>query len=332
VPEMPLFSLGAMTEGQLGSLIAIALYRACRGKYHVAAMLSHVIVDLADPAFLRPTKPIGPFFTQEQAALLAVEQGWDVAEDAGRGYRRVVASPEPKGFVEIDAIRCLLDAGQVVVAGGGGGIPVGRHGDDWDGVDAVIDKDYAAAELANQLNAEALVLVTGVEAVLLDFGRPTQRRVTRLTATEAERHLADGQFPEGSMGPKVRAATRFVDRGGRLSVITTAELAAATLDSTDPDDESVGTRIVGRAPRWPRRRTSRRCGPRGSIPASSTAPVRTTSSWWRGRPTTTQSREPSRPARWWSRPPACRPVRPTLRPPRGRCAMPSACNRRPTSR
>lgn len=244
VPEMPLFSLGAMTEGQLGSLIAIALYRACRGKYHVAAMLSHVIVDLADPAFLRPTKPIGPFFTQEQAALLAVEQGWDVAEDSGRGYRRVVASPEPKGFVEIDAIRCLLDAGQVVVAGGGGGIPVGRHGDDWDGVDAVIDKDYAGAELANQLGAEALVLVTGVEAVLLDFGRPTQRRVTRITTTEAERHLADGQFPEGSMGPKVRAATRFVDRGGRLSVITTAELAAATLDSTDPDDESVGTRIV----------------------------------------------------------------------------------------
>lgn len=244
VPEMPLFSLGAMTEGQLGSLIAIALYRTCRGKYPVAAMLSHVIVDLDDPAFRRPTKPIGPFFAQEQAALLAVEQGWVVAEDAGRGYRRVVASPEPKGFVEIDAIRCLLDAGQVVVAGGGGGIPVGRHGDGWDGVDAVIDKDYAAAELAHQLDAEALVLITGVEAVLLDFSRPTQRRVTWLTTAEAERHLADGQFPEGSMGPKVRAATRFVDRGGRLSVITTAELAAATLDNTDPADESAGTRIV----------------------------------------------------------------------------------------
>ena len=178
VPEMPLFSLGAMTEGQLGSLIAIALYRACGGRYHIAAMLSHVIVDLADPAFARPTKPIGPFFSADKAARLARERGWDIAEDAGRGYRRVVASPEPKGFVEIDAIRCLLDAGHVVVTGGGGGIPVGRRGTVWDGVDAVIDKDYAAAELAHQLSADALVLITGVDAVLLDFGQPTQRRVT----------------------------------------------------------------------------------------------------------------------------------------------------------
>lgn len=244
VPEMPLFSLGAMTEGQLGSLIAIALYRACGGKHHIAAMLSHVIVDLSDPAFRRPTKPIGPFFSRAEALALARERGWDIAADSGRGYRRVVASPEPKGFVEFEAIRCLLDAGQVVVAGGGGGIPVGRRGDVWDGVDAVIDKDYAAAELAHQLCAEALVLITGVDAVLLDFGKDTQRRVTWLTADEAEQHLADGQFPEGSMGPKVRAASRFVDRGGRVAVITTAALAAATLGSGERGDDQVGTRIV----------------------------------------------------------------------------------------
>jgi carbamate kinase len=244
VPEMPLFSLGAMTEGQLGSLIAIALYRVCGGRHHIAALLSHVIVDLADPAFERPTKPIGPFLSEAEAKKLALTRGWDIVEDSGRGYRRVVASPEPKGFVEINAIRCLLDAGQVVVTGGGGGIPVGRRGTVWDGVDAVIDKDYAAAELAHQLHADALVLITGVDAVLLDFGRPTERRLTRLDAAEAERHLADGHFPEGSMGPKVRAATRFVRGGGQVAVITTSRLAAATLRSSDGADESVGTRIV----------------------------------------------------------------------------------------
>jgi carbamate kinase len=244
VPEMPLFSLGAMTEGQLGSLIAIALYRVCGRRHRIAALLSHVVVDADDPAFDRPTKPIGPFFSAAAATTLAETRGWDVAEDAGRGYRRVVASPEPRGFVEIDAIRCLLDAGHVVVTGGGGGIPVGRRGDVWDGVDAVIDKDYAAAELAHQLHAEALVLVTGIDTVQLDFGKHTQRRMAWAHVADAERHLADGQFPEGSMGPKVRAAARFVGRGGQVSVITTPGLVVATLGSSDPADESVGTRIV----------------------------------------------------------------------------------------
>jgi carbamate kinase len=249
VPEMPLFSLDAMTEGQLGSLIAIALYRRCGPRHRIVATLSHVIVDMADPAFQRPTKPIGPFYTEQEAAGLARTRGWTMAPDAGRGYRRVVASPEPKGFVEIEAIRCLVDAGQLVVAGGGGGIPVGRHGDVWDGVDAVIDKDYAAAELAHELDADALVLVTGVEAVLLDFGKQTQRRLTVVDAAEMERHLVEGQFPEGSMGPKVRAAIRFVRREGRIAVITTARLAERTLHSTDPTDQSVGTRIVTTADR-----------------------------------------------------------------------------------
>src|SRR3954462_5402821 len=154
VPEMPLFSLGAMTEGQLGSLLAIALHRVCGSRHRIAALLSHVIVDPADAAFEHPTKPIGPFFSEDAAVEMALARGWDVAADAGRGFRRVVASPEPLGFVEIEAIRCLLDAGQIVVTGGGGGIPVGRHGDVWDGVEAVIDKDYAACELAFQLNAD----------------------------------------------------------------------------------------------------------------------------------------------------------------------------------
>jgi carbamate kinase len=245
VPEMPLFSLGAMTEGQLGSLIAIALYGACGRRHRIAALLSHVIVDLDDPAFSRPTKPIGPFFSQDAATALAESGGWDITEDAGRGFRRVVASPDPKGFVEIEAIGCLLDAGHVVVTGGGGGIPVGRREGVWDGVDAVIDKDYAAAELAHQIGADALVLITGVDAAQLDFGKKTQRRLTWIDTEEAKRHLMAGQFPAGSMGPKVSAAVRFVERGGgRVAVITSPNLVLDTLHNQDPANESVGTRLV----------------------------------------------------------------------------------------
>jgi carbamate kinase len=244
VPEMPLFALDAMTQGQLGSLIAIALYHACHGRHHIAALLSHVIVDLSDPAFEHPTKPIGPFFSESQASELARTERWQIASDAGRGWRRVVASPKPRGFVELEAVRCLLEAGLVVVAGGGGGIPVAHRGNRWEGVDAVIDKDYAAAELAHQLGAEALILITGVDAVMLDFGKDTQRRLNQVDVDEAERHLADGQFPEGSMGPKVRAAARFLREGGHVAVITTAKLAAATLLHTLGDDAAAGTRIV----------------------------------------------------------------------------------------
>jgi carbamate kinase len=245
VPEMPLFSLGAMTEGQLGSLVAIALYGVCGRRHRIAALLSHVIVDLDDPGFQVPTKPIGPFFSEDAAAELAEIRGWDITEDAGRGFRRVVASPMPRGFVEIEAIRCLIEAGQLVITGGGGGIPVGRRGGVWDGVDAVIDKDHAAAELAHQLDAAALVLVTGVEAVQLDFGKKTQRRLTWIDSEEAQEHLTAGQFPAGSMRPKVSAAVRFVERsGGRVAVITTPELVVETLGNEDPANESVGTRII----------------------------------------------------------------------------------------
>jgi carbamate kinase len=248
-PQMPLFSLGAMTEGQLGSLIAIALYRQCGRRHHIAALLSHVIVDLEDPAFDQPTKPIGPFFSEEAALGLARARRWDVREDAGRGFRRVVASPEPKGFVEVGAIRALLDSGHVVVTGGGGGIPVGRRAGVWDGVDAVIDKDSAAAELAVELHAEALVLVTGVDSVQLDFGKATQRSLTWASADEVEGHLAAGQFPAGSMGPKVRAAISFVRRGGRRAVITSPRLVVDTLTSDDPTDQTLGTRIASVATR-----------------------------------------------------------------------------------
>ncbi len=244
VPAMPLFALGAMTQGQLGSLIVMALHRVLRGRHPVVAMVSHVQVDPEDRAFARPTKPIGPFFSRQEAERLAGERSWQVVEDGRRGYRRVVASPQPQGLVEIEALRCLLDAGQVVVADGGGGIPVARSGDGWEGVDAVIDKDHAAGELARQLGAEALVLVTAVDAVMVDFGTQSQRRLGRIDVTEAERYLEDGQFGQGSMQPKVAAAAAFLRSGGRTAVVTTAELAAATLRGGDDVEAELGTRIV----------------------------------------------------------------------------------------
>jgi carbamate kinase len=244
VPAQPLAALNAMTQGQLGSLIALSV-DLLRGPGSAASLITHVTVDRADPAFLTPTKPIGPFFDQAQAERLAAERGWVVRPDSGRGYRRVVASPEPTGIVEIDAIRALIDAGLLVIAAGGGGIPLaGRGGVTGGGrgayADAVIDKDRAARLLATLIGAQALLLVTAVDRVMLDFGTPRQRPLATMTADEAARHLDEGQFPPGSMGPKVEAALRFLADGGDLAVITTPRLLARTLAGADADG---GTRI-----------------------------------------------------------------------------------------
>lgn len=245
VPAQPLFSLVAMTQGELGSLIAQAVRNATPGRREVTSVVTHVVVDRDDPAFDRPTKPIGPFLTREQADRLAGERGWQVQEDSGRGYRRVVASPRPVRIVEVESIRRLLAAGDIVVAAGGGGIPVTEGaGGRLEGADAVIDKDYAAAELAAAVGATALVIVTAVDAVQLDFGTPRQRPIAQMSVADAERYLAEGQFPDGSMGPKIRAASHFLRRGGDLAVITSAGRAARALRCTDPDDASAGTRVV----------------------------------------------------------------------------------------
>jgi carbamate kinase len=239
VPAQPLFSLGSMTQGQLGSLICLALHRVSRAR--AVSIVTHVVVAPDDPAFQNPTKPIGPFLAASEAAELARTRGWTVKEDAGRGYRRVVPSPEPVRIVEAAAIRALAEEGMVVVAAGGGGIPVVDSDAGYRGVDAVIDKDYAAQSLATTLNAEALVLVTGVDAVMLGFGTPDQRPLGDLLLDEAEEYLAQGQFPEGSMAPKVRAATRFLAGGGEVAVITSPELVyASLLGLTSPR----GTRIL----------------------------------------------------------------------------------------
>jgi carbamate kinase len=241
IPAQPLFVLGAMTQGQLGYLLAQAIGDTLEGRgmpRSVAAVMTQVVVDADDPAFGRPTKPIGPFFSEGRARRLASARGWSVAEDAGRGWRRVVASPEPVEVVEAGEIRRLLDAGEVVVACGGGGVPVARVGDDLVGVDAVIDKDFAAALVGRLVGATSLLLLTGVERVLLDFGTPEERPVDAMTVEEARAHLADGQFPAGSMGPKIDAAVQFVEGGGREAIITSLDGAADALAGR------AGTRIV----------------------------------------------------------------------------------------
>ena len=226
IPPMPLDVCGADSQGGIGYMMQQALQNELHRIGHkrtVVTLLTQIIVDERDPAFRRPTKPIGPFYTQERARTLAKEKGWTVVEDAGRGYRRVVPSPRPLEIVEIEAIRKLAQEGAIVIAAGGGGIPVSRQ---WDGtlhgVEAVIDKDFASALLAKLLGSEALVIVTGVEQVSVNFGRPDQRDIRSATASELEGLLAAGHFPPGSMGPKIQAAIEFIRGGGRVVSITSA--------------------------------------------------------------------------------------------------------------
>jgi carbamate kinase len=241
IPGLPLPALVAMTQGLLGSLFCLALREVSGGRPpDVVTVVSHVRVDPDDPAFDRPTKPIGPFLSAAEAAALERSKGWVTVEDAGRGRRRVVASPVPLEIIEAGAIQRLLDEGYIVVAVGGGGVPVAADGDRLTGVDAVIDKDLAAALLATSVGARALVLVTDVDTVMLDFGTPRQRAITTVGADEMRRHLVAGQFAEGSMGPKVRAALQFLDAGGGCAVITRPWLVPSALSG----DPGRATRIV----------------------------------------------------------------------------------------
>jgi carbamate kinase len=236
VPVQPLHQLCAMTQGQLGSVLVRAVDREC-GSGRAVCVVTHVGVDPQDPAFEQPTKPIGPFFDEQQVRGHAARRGWAVAEDAGRGWRRVVASPHPESIVEMQAIRTLLAAGHVVLAAGGGGVAV--EAATFTGIEAVIDKDSAAAALAGAVGARELYLLTGVDCVLLDFGSPRQRPVHRLTSAEAGAHLAAGQFPPGSMGPKVQAALRFLRDGGRRAIIT----SVGRLSAAVAGDPEAGTSI-----------------------------------------------------------------------------------------
>ncbi len=224
IPPMPLDVCGADSQGGIGYMMQQALQNELSRIGHVksvATVVTQVIVDERDPAFRRPTKPIGPFYSQERGRTLATEKGWTVVEDSGRGYRRVVPSPRPLEIVEIEPIRKLVREGTVVIAAGGGGIPVSRQ---WDGslhgVEAVIDKDLASALLAKLLGAEALVMVTGVERVSVNFGKQDQRDIGSVTVSEVELLLQEGHFPPGNMGPKIQAAVQFIRGGGRAAWIT----------------------------------------------------------------------------------------------------------------
>ena len=232
LPALPLDVLGADTQGATGYLFARALNHefASRGiSQEAVAIVTQTVVDGQDPAFQAPSKPIGSFMTQELAAARAEAEGWIVVEDSGRGWRRVVPSPKPERIVELDAIRTLSQAGYAVIAGGGGGIPVVADGLALRGVEAVIDKDYATALLANQLGAEVLLISTAVDAVAIHFNTPEQRWLSQVSVAEMESYLAADQFGAGSMAPKVEAAIEFIKRGGQRVIITSPPLMAAAV-------------------------------------------------------------------------------------------------------
>jgi len=197
----------------------------------VFTIITQVVVDAEDVAFSNPTKPIGPYYSREEAEEKSRRKGWTIIDDSGRGFRRVVPSPRPLEIVEWRAIERAIDSGAIVIAVGGGGVPVVRVDDgDLRGVEAVIDKDRASSVLARQLSAHVIMLLTQVEKVALDFGKPAQRDLDKLTVREAREYLAQGHFPPGSMGPKIEAAIEFLEAGGEMVIITRPELLGEALE------------------------------------------------------------------------------------------------------
>ncbi|HOX13539.1 MAG TPA: carbamate kinase [Spirochaetales bacterium] len=241
VPPSSLNVIVADTQGSIGYMIQQSLVNAlikAGVEKSVVTVVTQVVVDKNDPSMLNPTKYVGPFIRPEQIEECRAK-GWVVKEDPGRGHRRVVASPIPTGIVETEVIRDLLHDGLVVIAVGGGGIPVCRNADGtYEGVDAVIDKDRASALLANLLEADELLILTGVEKVAVNFRKPDQKVLDVMTVAEAEKYMAEGQFPKGSMGPKIEAAVDFIKRGGSQVVITDLEHAQAGAAG------KAGTRVV----------------------------------------------------------------------------------------
>ncbi len=233
-PAMPFDVCGAMSQGMIGYHMQQGVRRALlqRGIDRTCAtVVTQVVVDQADPAFENPTKPIGPFYSEQEAMKLAAERGFSIREDAGRGWRRVVASPKPVEIVELAAVRALVEQGFVVITVGGGGIPVVRdeHGD-LAGVAAVIDKDLASERLAEDVSADVLMILTAVEQVCLNYGKPDEKRLSRITVAEAERYIAEGHFAPGSMLPKIEAACAFARSApGRRAVITSLDQAIGAL-------------------------------------------------------------------------------------------------------
>jgi carbamate kinase len=237
LPPMPLDVCGAESQGLIGYMFQQCLeneLRAAGIDKGVATVVTQTVVDASDPAFEKPSKPIGPYYTEDEAAALRREKRWTLVNDSDRGYRRAVPSPDPEWIVEASTILRLFEEGTIVIAAGGGGVPVvrdpatGRNR----GIEAVIDKDLGAALLAKLLGVDMLMILTEVEGVMLNYGRRDQMMLRTMTAKEGRKYLDDGQFPPGSMGPKVDAALRFVESGGKKAVITSVESAEAALVGT----------------------------------------------------------------------------------------------------
>ena len=233
-PAMPFDVCGAMSQGMIGYHIQQVLgdeLKSRGNKKSVVSLVTQVVVDKNDEAFKAPTKPIGPFYSKEEADRIKEEKGYDIVEDAGRGYRRVVASPDPKRIVEIDSVKSLVDNGYVVITVGGGGIPVVETEEGkLKGVAAVIDKDLASERLAEDLDADILLILTAVEKVAINFGKPNQQNLDKITIEEANRYIEEKHFAPGSMLPKVKAAMRFAEsKCGRKAIISSLDKAKEAL-------------------------------------------------------------------------------------------------------
>lgn len=236
IPSQPLFALNAQSQGYIGFMIQESIKNALRN-HEVTSLLTMVEVDAQDEAFTKPEKPIGTFYTEEEAKILEEEKQWVMGEDAGRGYRRLVASPKPISIIEKESIKTLLDAGHIVISTGGGGIPVQKIKDQYVGIDAVIDKDLSALRLAKDIDADVLMILTDVSNVYINYGKDNQEKLETITVKEAEKHMADGQFSAGSMGPKVEACIDFAKQG-KTAIICSLDEALEALEGKK------GTRII----------------------------------------------------------------------------------------
>ena len=241
-PEMPFPECGAMSQGYIGYHLQNAIYEELANRNinkTVAAIVTQVVVDENDPAFQNATKPIGRFYSKEEAEELAKTKGFTMKEDAGRGYRRVVASPKPVDIVEKDLVRSVVEAGYIAITVGGGGIPVIKKGNTLVGVPAVIDKDFASAKIAEILNADYLFILTAVDRVMINYNKPDQKALETMTLAEAKQYIEEGHFAPGSMLPKVQAAMSFVSSGeNRQAIIASLEKAAPALKGES------GTKVI----------------------------------------------------------------------------------------
>jgi carbamate kinase len=225
VPPLPLDVCGAATQGEIGYILQQALaveLRSAKLQVPVVSVITQTMISLDDPAMKQPNKPVGPFYSRQEAERKR-QLGWQIVEDAARGYRRVVPSPEPVEIIELEIIRNLVESGALVIACGGGGIPVTWRGDQLIGVEAVIDKDRASALLASHLGCDLFVISTDTDYVYLDYKKPTQHALKEVHAADLERHLAEGHFLPGSMAPKIQSALRFLRNGGTQAIIASAE-------------------------------------------------------------------------------------------------------------